>query len=990
MPRLLLFLIFLCFGLIGLAAAADSSDQFLNAYQSFQQGEKLERQGSNQEALKKYQFAVSLLQEISKRDPSWQKPVVEYRLKKTLEAVDRLQGDNGAASGADGTTATYTPKDPIADSEVPSAPPVKGPSITIVPPSGVDPGTRRATTNSSAEARELRRQINELQDELKTAQESLGLQKKRSGDLENADWVAKRSELTNQLDVAKRRISDLERDLKARASWADDLKTLQKKLNDAVADKLAADEQYQQLAKKSADETSSLVAKLHDAQDQIVAASGSKQKIEKLTAEVEKNRESLKQLSARAEYSEKLADDSTKKNEELQKQIASTSGQLEDLKKLSLQVAPLQVRVKDLETRLKQSDTASKNSEADLMAVEEERNALSDKVVRFAEAARDAAKVKGLEVQDDELKKELAAMKDKLAQGAKDLVKARNDAEQSKKAESVARATERRLVDTANSDKAVLEEEQTHLRVKLDKASQSISALSQQAALSAPMIKEADDLKSRIAENQKALDQANSKIAEGMKTAEADRAEAERKVAAANDSKQMLQKQNSSLQEQLKAALDRMASQIEKGQDATALQDQLKKLQEQLDLNAKNFNDSQQKIADLSKLSADQGKTLQEKEKALTEARSQAAGIQAELASANKKVETLQKLNSHGADQLKDLQDQLASKDSQIALLRKKRKAGAADQQIMDENSLLRGIVLRQIKEESKKAQARRLMDEELKRLNVQSDSLAAQISILSAPASPLSPEERSLFKDAELSVNEPSSEKLVAAVAAPMIQPTNKEKADVNPGKMSGKESSKDSPGAATNSTGMVWQGKFKELLAQAKEEFDRQDFIQAENTFQEALKISPDDYFALSNIGVVQFQLGKMNEAEESLKKAAEKSKDSSFALTTLGIVHYRQQRYDNAEKVLRKSLSINDQDFTAHNYLGIVLAASGKGKAGESEIMRAIEINPQYADAQFNLAVIYATGKPPAKMMAKQHYKKALELGSPPDPSLEHLLQ
>jgi Flp pilus assembly protein TadD len=131
-------------------------------------------------------------------------------------------------------------------------------------------------------------------------------------------------------------------------------------------------------------------------------------------------------------------------------------------------------------------------------------------------------------------------------------------------------------------------------------------------------------------------------------------------------------------------------------------------------------------------------------------------------------------------------------------------------------------------------------------------------------------------------------------------------------------------------------------------------------------------------------------MNEAEESLKKAAEKSKDSSFALTTLGIVHYRQQRYDNAEKVLRKSLSINDQDFTAHNYLGIVLAASGKGKAGESEIMRAIEINPQYADAQFNLAVIYATGKPPAKMMAKQHYKKALELGSPPDPSLEHLLQ
>jgi Tfp pilus assembly protein PilF len=86
----------------------------------------------------------------------------------------------------------------------------------------------------------------------------------------------------------------------------------------------------------------------------------------------------------------------------------------------------------------------------------------------------------------------------------------------------------------------------------------------------------------------------------------------------------------------------------------------------------------------------------------------------------------------------------------------------------------------------------------------------------------------------------------------------------------------------------------------------------------------------------------------------------------------------------------VEVNSQDITAHNYLGIVQAASGNGKAGEGEIMRAIEINPQYADAHFNLAVIYATGKPPARMMAKKHYAKAIELGAPPDPSLERLVQ
>ena len=131
-------------------------------------------------------------------------------------------------------------------------------------------------------------------------------------------------------------------------------------------------------------------------------------------------------------------------------------------------------------------------------------------------------------------------------------------------------------------------------------------------------------------------------------------------------------------------------------------------------------------------------------------------------------------------------------------------------------------------------------------------------------------------------------------------------------------------------------------------------------------------------------------MPQAEESLKRAAKNSSDSSFALTTLGIVHYRQERLDDAEKVLKKSIKINDLDFTAHNYLGIVFAASGRGSAGEKEIMKALEINPQYADAHFNLAVIYATGKPPSKMLARKHYKQAVELGAPPDPSLEHLVQ
>ena len=50
--------------------AVDSSEQFLSAYQACQEGEKLEREGNTQDALKKYWYSESLLEEIVKNDRS--------------------------------------------------------------------------------------------------------------------------------------------------------------------------------------------------------------------------------------------------------------------------------------------------------------------------------------------------------------------------------------------------------------------------------------------------------------------------------------------------------------------------------------------------------------------------------------------------------------------------------------------------------------------------------------------------------------------------------------------------------------------------------------------------------------------------------------------------------------------------------------------------------------------------------------------------------
>lgn len=1151
--------------------AADPSEQFLSAYQAYQQGEKAERDGNSAEALKRYRFAESMLLEITTKDPAWQKSVIEYRLKKTRDGVARLQ----ASGGADESPSIAPSSRPSAYQESRG----QGPSITIVPPdaSGSSASVQpKPFSDSSAEVRRLKKQLEGLKSDLQEAREALTSQKNRAKDLDSANWVEERAKIQKDLLEAKDQVATLSDRLKKRDSWEKDIKELQRRLDDALADKAATEELYQQREKKMADATVELTRQLEEARQKVAEGSASRQKLEGLSKEVESGREFIKQLQGKLEQAESKARESLAKNTLLQNQVAEVSSKIANAEKQAPELDSLRSKIKSLqaesgvlrqdlkrsgervtsleESARKSSAEARKNEDAlraDLMAVEEDRKRISEQAAHLSEAARDAAKVKGLQKDAEELKKSVAQLQEQLAASQKTVLEARSQADLLQKAAKETAATTASKIKKMESDNSILEEERQLLTAKLSEATGRVGELGKQNEALAAKSKETEQLKEQMAENAKALEQTKSKLAatEGANTAErakseaalkklqaasdlerkqradaeaekavleeerhklgtklaeatgrvgelgkqnealvakskemeqlkgrleenakaleqaktklaenesanaVEKAETQRKFLAAKSLKEALEQQNASLQEQLKGALFRMAGIVDQGLDQSPLKEQLKSLQQQMDLNAKNYAESQRRLEEMSKARPEQEKVLRDKEKALADVRAEAEKLRTDLASANQKVTTLQQQSSQGEDRLKKLQDQLAEmsknsatgekaaddlrkaeekiraelaearekiaslqgksaalkelevkladKETELARLRKKKaKAGSvADENTSEENSLLRGIVLRQVKDEARRAQASRLMEEEMKRLNVQSESLTEQITILSAPSINLTPKERALFKEGQLVIADDGAGKLQASVSAPVSQPDNSVSNDANADGVKNEQGSPTNAatpqvtgqgGTNASNEEMAWQGKFKQSLARAKEEFDRQDYLQAESSFREALGYSPDDYFALSNLGVVEFQLGKLKEAEELLLKASQKTSDSSFALTTLGIVHYRQERLADAEKVLRKAIVVNQQDFTAHNYLGIVLAASGKGGAGESEIMKALEINPQYADAHFNLAVIYATGKPPAKMMAKKHYSKAIALGAPPDPSLEHLIQ
>jgi Flp pilus assembly protein TadD len=180
------------------------------------------------------------------------------------------------------------------------------------------------------------------------------------------------------------------------------------------------------------------------------------------------------------------------------------------------------------------------------------------------------------------------------------------------------------------------------------------------------------------------------------------------------------------------------------------------------------------------------------------------------------------------------------------------------------------------------------------------------------------------------------------------------------------------------------------RDTAQQAADLFKMQRYDEAADKYQTIIEKYPDSLYAWSNLGVVRFQQGKLPEALKALQQAVKLSPTDAFSYSNLGIVYYQLGQYENAISALERALALDPSNAMAHNYLGCACSQKGWQEVAEKEFTKAIELNDNFADAHFNLALIYATEKPPSLEMARRHYKRALELGIQPNPQLEKLLR
>ena len=401
-------------------------------------------------------------------------------------------------------------------------------------------------------------------------------------------------------------------------------------------------------------------------------------------------------------------------------------------------------------------------------------------------------------------------------------------------------------------------------------------------------------------------------------------------------------------------ALQKKVAELEKQKSASdpAKERQIATLQTELE-------EARKKLAELEKNQADPAKDRQ------------IASLQSDLNTANDRLLEAQGQVSQRDEKLRQLQKQLDQATGELAQLKLNPTPSREEKNLIAENELLRNIILRQIKEQSRREEAVKAVEAVVAAAPAQLAAAKPHLAVLSEPALKLTDEERALFNDPVSLLTQPAGAESLD-VTMVVAKPGDGQKKSEKP--------------ARRSVLPEELRGKFEE----AKKLFEAEDFAGAEKIFQNLAEAAPDNYYILSNLGAVQIESGKLSAAEVALKKAIQINGADSYAHRNLGIVYSRQGKIEAAIEALRRSVTADDRDSIAHNYLGVCLGQKEQREEAEKEFKRAIAIDPNYQAAHFNLAVLYATSQPPNIEPARKPYRKAIELGAPPDASLERLIQ
>ncbi|MGA2740740.1 MAG: tetratricopeptide repeat protein, partial [Bryobacteraceae bacterium] len=133
-----------------------------------------------------------------------------------------------------------------------------------------------------------------------------------------------------------------------------------------------------------------------------------------------------------------------------------------------------------------------------------------------------------------------------------------------------------------------------------------------------------------------------------------------------------------------------------------------------------------------------------------------------------------------------------------------------------------------------------------------------------------------------------------------------------------------------------------------------------EARGSFERAVNLSasyPDTLpNAWNNLGLLATREGHIDEAVDHFQQALRVSPDYWIALENLGNAYRLQKRWDDARTTLERALAERPEDPEANYNLAMVFAQTNDTERAYQYLQKALQLRPTYAEALNNLGVLY----------------------------------
>ena len=390
----------------GRAETADPADVFLEAYRTFQKAEQLEGSGNAREALKTYQRAISLLDQITRQSPGWNPVIVTHRREKAAAAEARLKpvaGKGGPLGASNDDELVGNLPSRGSDAIIPGTesfvPPTKSRpkagAETIVPPSTGSPlrdaqvfvenlqdelsKTKGKLENLTRENEALAKKYDQVvKDAEKSADKQLKLQK-RADMLEDALMRAEQDgvhgaevakQLRAEMQQLKKQLDDVRFDrdaeMEVRQQVADSLASARNRLSTATQERDAARKENVEFPGKIAAMQKQIDQVLNEKGDVSMKLTKVQEQLTKVTAE----RDDAIQQVAKMKEAQKQVDKLLADNNDLMAKLSTAESQIKTFKAEGVekdkQIAALKTEVTGVKKQLVDAQKQSATYQAQM------------------------------------------------------------------------------------------------------------------------------------------------------------------------------------------------------------------------------------------------------------------------------------------------------------------------------------------------------------------------------------------------------------------------------------------------------------------------------------------------------------------------------------------------------------------------------------------------------------------------------------------------